>query len=198
MNINEARGFMKEYFEKLYKKLENELPILLKRPGMPEEMTVEGTKDKDGWSVWKLIPSTVTDDDIAQEEEEVIGVKFPTLLKAFLSTYHHGFDMLGRNYPDEPFEELDSAFNPQLTANNYLPFAWDEDGYFIRCIDLNADSDGDSCPVVQFDHEELLDMLYDYEENDENVPREELEELAEDIADNFEDYLNKILDGTID
>ena len=95
MNIYEARGFIKGYFEKLYKKPKEGAPILLKSPGLPDEMTAEGTKDDDGWSVRKLIPSTITD-DIAQEEE-VFGVKFPTLLKAFLSTYHHGFDMLGCN-----------------------------------------------------------------------------------------------------
>ena len=194
MNISEAKVFMKDYFEKLYKKLENDKPILLKRPDLPEEMSVEGTKDGDGWSVWKLIPSTVTDDDIASEEKR-FGVRFPNLLKAYLSTYHHAFDMLGDNYPDEPFEAPDNAFNPQLTANNYLPFAWDEEGYFIRCIDLSADSNGDCCPVVQFDHEELLDMLYDYEDNGEVVPRNELGELAERIADNFKDYLNKVFDG---
>lgn len=192
MNINEAKVFMKEYFEKLYKQLENEKPVLLKRPELPEEMTVEGTKDGDGWSVWKLIPSTVTDEDIANEEEG-FGLKFPNLLKAYLSTYHHAFDMLGDNYPDDPFEALDNAFNPQLAKNGYLPFAWDEDGFFIRCIDLNADSDGDCCPVVQFDHEELFDLLYDYEDNGENVPREELEELSEPIADSFEEYLNGFL-----
>ena len=195
MNINEAKEFMKGYFEKLYKKLEKDEPILLKLPDLPEEMTVDGTKNSDGWAVWKLIPSTVTDEDIAKEEDG-FGVKFPNLLKAFISTYHHGFDKPGRNYPDDPFEALDNAFNPQLAANNYLSFAWDEEGYFIRCIDLNADSDGDRCPVVQFDHEELFDMMYDYEDNGEVVTREELEELADRIADTFEDFLNKILEDS--
>lgn len=192
VNITEAKAFMKDYFEKLYKKLESEAPILLKRPGLPEEMTVEGTKDGDGWSVWKLVPSSVTDNDIASEEEEV-GLKFPNLLKAFIGTYHHCFDKFGSNLLDDPFKALDNAFNPQLTANNYLPFAWDKEGYFIRCIDLSADPDGDNCPVVQFDHERLFDMLYDYEDNDGAAPREELEELAEQIADSFEAYLNDFL-----
>lgn len=194
MNIDGAKKFIKEYFEKLYKQLEDKEPILLKRPDLPEEMSVEGTKDGDGWAVWRLIPSTVTDEDIAKEEEG-FGVKFPNLLKAFISTYHHAFDMLGDNYPDDPFEGLDNAFNPQLAANNYLPFGWDEDGYFIRCIDLNADSDGDNCPVVQFDHEELFDLLYDYEDNGEDVPKDELSELAEQIADSFKDYLEGFFNG---
>lgn len=194
MNVGEAREFMKDYFEKLYKKLENENPILLKRPGLPEEMTVEGTKDGDGWSVWKLVPSMVTDDDMTEKEDE-IGVKFPNLLKAFLGTYHHVFDEFGSNMPDDPFEVLDNAYNQQLTANSYLPFAWDGEGYFIRCIDLNANPDGDCCPVVQFDHEKLFDMLYEYEDNDEDVPKEELDDLAEQIADSFGDYLNDILEG---
>lgn len=196
MNTDEARGFMKDFFERLYGKLADTAPILLKLPDLPEEM-LDGAEDDEGWGVWKLIPSTVTDADIAAEEKSV-GLKFPNILKAFIGTYHHGFEPpVGRNFPDEPFETLDNAFNPHLAANGYLPFSWDAGGYYILCIDLNANEDGDRCPVVQFGHEELFDMMYDCEDKGEEIPKKRLEELAENVADSFVDFLNAVYDGSV-
>lgn len=199
MNIGEARDFMREYFEKLYKKYADIDPVLVEMPDLPEEMWADGaTPDDEGWCAWKLIPSMVTADDIAEYEEEY-GFKFPNGIKAFLGTYHHCFESpIGKNMPDDPFEALDNAFNPHLVSAMYLPFTWDKDGYFIRCIDMSADEDGDRCPVVQFDHEVLFDCQYDFEDKDEAVPREKLEELAENVADSFCDYLNGVYDGSID
>ncbi len=195
MNIDEARDFMKNYFERLYKKLSDIAPSIVSSCDLPEEMLAEGADPDEEWNVWKLIPSTVTEKNI-EEQEEAFGLKFPNSLKAFLSTYHHAFGAsIGRNMPDEPFEALDNAFNPHLAANGYLPFAWDNDGYFIRCIDLNADNDKDRCPVVEFDHERLFDMQYEYEDKGEEIPREQLESLAETVADNLCEYLNGIYDG---
>ena len=199
MDINGAKAFMKEYLEKLYKKYTDIDPVLVARPDLPEVMWADGeTPDDEEWCVWKLIPSTVTGDDIAACEKGY-GIEFPNCIKAFLGTYHHCFGSpVGENMPEEPFESLDNAYNPHLAANGYLPFTWDKDGYFIRCIDLNANDDGDSCPVVQFDHEVLFDLQYDFEDKGEEIPRERLEELADRIADNFYDYLNGVYDGSID
>ncbi len=198
MNIEEARDFMRDYFERSYKKRIDIDPEYVSMCDLPEEMLADGADPDEEWNVWKLIPSTVTDDDIA-EQEKAFGLKFPDIFKAFLSTYHHVFEApIGRNMPDAPFDSLDNAFNPHLTANGYLPFTWDKEGCFIRCIDLNADNDGARCPVVQFDHEELFDMQYEYEDNGKVIPRERLEGLAQTVADNFRDYLNGIYDGSID
>lgn len=195
MDINGAKAFMKDYFDKLYKKLSEEAPIALDMPDLPEEMLADGADPNEEWNTWKLIPSTVTDEDIAEYEQEC-GLKFPNCIRAYLQTYHHCFDIIGRNMPDDPFDSLDNAFNPHLAANEYLPFAWDEDGYFIRCIDLSAD-DEEQCPVVQFDHEELFDMQYEFEDSGTEIPREHLEGLAGRIADNFYDFLDRVYDGSI-
>lgn len=52
--------------------------------------------------------------------------------------------------------------------------------------------DEEKCPVVQFPHEELFDLQYEFEDNGKEIPREQLAELAEKIADNFYGYLNGI------
>lgn len=199
MNINEARNFMKEYFEKLYKKNCDIDPVLVKSPGLPEDMRADGTApDEDGWCMWKLVPSTVTDDDIAKLEEKY-GLKFPNTVKAFLTAYHHDFrSPIGQNRIDKPLQGFSNLFNPHLTANNYLPFASDEDGYYIICLDLNADKDGDLCPVVQFDHEVFFDLQYDHEDKGEEIPREKLEELAEDVSANFVEFLNDYFENITD
>lgn len=189
-----AREFMRDFFEKLYKKYAEDDPILLSLPDLPQEMWADGEEpDDEGWCKWKLVPSTVTDDDIDEYETEY-EFKFPACIKAFLTVYHHCFETpIGRNTTEEPFEGFDNAYNELLTANHYLPFSWDKDGYYILCLDLYADKDGDKCPVVRFDHERLFDLQYEYEDNKEELPGERLEELAEKVSDNFYDFLNKIL-----
>ncbi len=195
MTIEEARDFMKDYFERLYKKLSGIDPSIVSLCDLPEDMMAEGADPDEEYNVWKLIPSTVTDADIAKKEDE-FGIKFPNVLKAFLSTYHHAFEApIGRNMSDAPFFELDNAFDPHLAANGYLPFTWDGDGYYIRCIDLNANGDKDNCPIVEFDHEALFDMQNEYEDKGEEIPKERLAELANPVADNLRDYLNGICDA---
>ncbi len=197
MDINSAKSFMKDYFEKLYKKLSEEAPVALQMCDLPEEMLADGADPGEEWNTWKLIPSTVTDEDIAKYEADH-RLNFPNCIRAFLQTYHHCFDFIGRNMPDAPFYGLSSAFDPRLAANGYLPFSWDTEGYFIRCIDLSASGeseDKDKCPVVQFPHEELFDLQYDYEDKNEEISREQLAELAEPVAASFYEYLNSVLDN---
>lgn len=192
MDINGARAFMKDYFEKLYKKLGEEEPIILQMCDLPEDMLADGADPSEEWNTWKLIPSAVADEDIAEYEEEY-GLNFPNCVKAFFTVYHHCFgDFVGRNMSDDPLAELDNAFNPHLTASGYLPFGWDRQGYFILCVDLANMPDEENCAVVQFPHEELFDLQYEFEDNKENIPREKLAALAERVADNFYAYLDDI------
>lgn len=185
---------MKDYFEKLYEKLSTEMPIALGMCDLPEDMLADGADPDEEWNTWKLIPSTVTEEDIAKYEAQY-GLSFPNCIRAFLQTYHHCFDFIGRNMPDDPFFNLDNTFNPHLAANGYLPFSFDLEGYFIRCIDLSANEDEDKCPVVQFPHEELFDLQYDYEAKGEKIPRKQVAELAEPVAANFYEYLNDVFDN---
>lgn len=189
MNKTEYAEFMKIFFEKYYEKLWTENPICVTLPDVPEEMWAENADPNEEWKQWKLIPATITDEDIQQLEDNW-GIKFPEIMKAFLTTYFHLFEEpIGRHPIDEPFYALDNAWNPILVKAGYLPFTWDEEHYLIRCIDLaNMPNEG-NCPVCQIDHE----ILFDFDDNSE-VNREDIEANMEVISDNFVDYLNELLD----
>lgn len=75
-----------------------------------------------------------------------------------------------------------------LVKAGYLPFAWDPEGYFIRCIKLDAMPDEEECGIYQIDHE----ILFDFEEN--TVSKEEIDANMESIARNFFEYLEKMLE----
>lgn len=189
MNKTECTEFMKNFFEKYYEKLLADDPILVQRPGVPKEMWADGVNPKEEWKQWKLIPSTIADEDIQQLEENW-GIPFPDIMKAFLTTYFHSFEApIGRHTSNRPFYALHNAWNPILVKVGYLPFTWDEEHYLIRCIDLANMPNEDNCPVCQIDHE----ILFDFDENSE-VNREEIESNMEIIADNFTAYLNGLLD----
>lgn len=98
-------------------------------------MLAEGADPNEEWQRWKLIPSTVSDKEISELENQ-IGVAFPEILKIFLTTYFHLFDgPMGRHSIDEPFLAVEEAWNPILVKAGYLPFTWDEEGYFIAYLE---------------------------------------------------------------
>lgn len=189
MTETECRLFMKDFFEKYYAKLSEQSDIAVILPDVPEEMWAEDANPKEEWKKWKLIPATVSEEDIAVMESNV-GVPFPDVLKIFLTTYFHFFDdPVGRHPVNEPFCAVKNAWNPLLVRLGYLPFAWDRDGYFIRCIDLANMPDEEHCAVCQIDHE----ILFDFDE-DSGVGREEIEEKMEAVSENFIEYLKSLLD----
>lgn len=185
MTTEEQKIKVKNFFEKYYEKHE----ILTILPDVPKEMLAEGEDPNEEWQRWKLIPSTVSDKEISELENQ-IGVAFPEILKIFLTTYFHLFDgPVGRHSIDEPFLAVEEAWNPILVKAGYLPFAWDEEGYFIRCIDLANMPDEEACKICQIDHE----VLFDFDEDSE-ASREEVEAVMTDVADNFIAYLEGMLD----
>ena len=193
MTREENRAFMKDFFEKYYEKQKARSESCVAGVKIPEEMVAYDLPTGGGWKVWKLFPSTVTDEDI-QALEDLWNVKLPECLCAFLSTYHHRFDgLIGRNDIGKPFWSILNAYNPHLAANGYIPFGWDEDNYFIRCIDITNAPDDEKCPVVQIAHEVLFD-LYD-DDDEELLPKEALAPHIEKVAKNFYEYLNAILKG---
>ena len=171
MTREENIAFMKDFFEKYYEMEKSEGEVLVAGVNIPEEMVDHDLKEGSDWKVWKLVPSIVTDEDIAALEER-LNIKLPECLRAFLT--HN------------------------LAENGYFPFAWDADSYFIRCIDLTNMPDEEKCPVVQIDHEPFFDIQYDYTEKGKLVPKDEIEPLIEEVTENFYEYLNKVLEGTLD
>ena len=109
-------------------------------------------------------------------------------------TYHHMFEEpIGRNPINKPFEGLLNAFNESLAANGYLPFVWDEDHYFIRCFDLQNMPNEEKCAIVEIDHEEMFDLIYDAEENGKTLCKDDFAPHMRVIAENFYEYLNNVL-----
>lgn len=197
MNTEEIKSYIKKFFESLYEKRKNVDEVLVKIPVIEgnEPMWEEGAvPDEDEWVTWRLLPAQVSGEEIA-ELEEALGAKLPEVLRIFLTTYHHYFDGgIGRNPVEEKFEGIFNAWNPMLVRNGYLPFAWDEEGYFILCMDLEHMPDEESCPIVQIDHE----IMFDFDED--TTGRAELAGEMQPVADNFFAYLEGLLleeDGKI-
>lgn len=186
MTVEEQKLKIKDFFEKYYEK--NEILTIL--PDVPKEMLASEDDKDEEWRKWKLVPSTINDEDIEKLEKN-IGVSFPNILKIFITTYFHLFDEgIGRNPIDEPFWAIENAWNPILVKAGYLPFTWDREGYFIRCIDLANMPDEDKCKICQIDHEILFDL-----EDVEGISRKEIEAEMVFVAENLIEYLEGILHG---
>ena len=195
MTDTQARQFMKNFFEQYYQKLEQAgtgISVMLPLDESDRAMWREDADPNEEWKAWKLIPSVVTDQDV-ESLEQSIGVKLPKCLNAFLTVYHHYFDdSVGENPISAPFRAIRNAWNPLLVKHGYLPFAWDGDGFYIRCMDLANMPDEEQCGVCQIDHEVLFSM------DEETVQKEEIAQNMEYLSQNLFTYLESILnDGEL-
>ena len=188
MTLSEYKVYMREFFEKYYEKLSQD-DINIKRPlgENNREMWAEDAEPNEEWKKWKLVPADIDEKEIADFEEE-IGVKLPLSMKAFLTTYHHFFeDPRGVNSISQHFKGMRNAWNPILVKSGYLPFAWNDEHYCIRCVQLTNMPKEEACGIYQIDHE----VLFDFDE--ETVTQEEIEENMEFLSDNLLTYLDEIL-----
>lgn len=185
-------SFMRDFFERYYQKLEREgdkVALLLPLEEPNRAMWREDADPGKEWKPWKLIPSTVTDQDIEKLETD-IGAKLPRCLRAFLTVYHHYFDgPVGVNPISALFEAVRNAWNPLLVKNGYLPFTWNDDGYYIRCMDLANMPDEERCRIYQIDHEILFSM------DEDTAQKEEIDQNMEVLSQNLFTYLGRILNG---
>ena len=188
--MNKYTEEMKKFFEAYYEKMKGISTAIISHPCVPEDMWEDNQDTDEEWKVWKLIPSTVTEQMLGELEIE-IGMKFPEVFKAFLSTYFYLFDGgIGKHTSEEPFESVRNAWNPMLVKAGYLPFAWDEEGYFIRCIKVGKEQN--DLGVFQIDHE----LLFDFDE--ETVTTEEIDDAMQFMADDFMEYLDMLLQAEFD
>ena len=137
MTYDKYQEYMRNFFEQYYQKLSREeICVTLPLEEAEKEMWSDDADPNDEWKKWKLIPAMISDEEIKELEKE-IGVELPLSLKAFLTVTHHCFDYpIGRNSVAEHFEGVRKSWNPVLVRCGYLPFAWDKESYFIRCIRL--------------------------------------------------------------
>lgn len=198
MTIEENRAFMKDFFERYYDKIRSIDVVCVMGVDIPSEMLEEGADPNEEWNIWRLYPSVVKESDFSAYEEK-IGVKLPECIKAFFSVYHHRFNTaIGCNDIRNPLYNLVHSYNHHLVNSAYLPFGWDGDNYFIRCIDLSNMPDEEKCSIVEIDHELFFNMMFDFEQKGKNIPKEELLKLFRPVADNFYEYLNGVYNGTIE
>ena len=188
MTYVEYQEYMRKFFEQYYQKLsQEEICVTLPFGETEKEMWSDDANPDEEWKKWKLGPAMISDKEIRELEKE-IGVELPLSLKAFLTVTHHCFDYpIGRNSVERHFEGMRDSWNPVLVRCGYLPFAWDEEGYFIRCIRLEKMPEEEKCGIYQIDHE----VLFDFDED--TVTPEEIDQCMELISENLLTYLDEIL-----
>ena len=192
MTDMQIRQFMRDFFERYYQKLEqigNGIAVMRPLDEADKAMWRDDTNPNEEWKVWKLIPSTVTDQSI-ETLEKSIGINLPKCLNAFLTVYHHYFENpVGENPVSAPFKAVRNAWNPLLVKHGYLPFTWDADGYYIRCMDLANMPDEARCGICQIDHEILFSL------DEDTAQRAEIAQDMEYLSQNLFTYLEGILNG---
>lgn len=180
----DIRDYIKQGFETYYAKysqVTEEGFCRWMRPDVPAEMKVVDTDEE--WSTWKLVPSIVSEDHIGGMEEEY-GLTFPEWYKAFISTYHHYFDVIPEQAVDEPLDNVRHMYNPLLCRLGYLPFTWDEEYGKIWCIDLREDAGEGYGAIYEIEHEILFDL--DEERTDQAKLKESLVFLYPDFKAYFD------------
>lgn len=188
MTDMEYRQYMKNFFEQYYSKLsQNEMNIMLPLMEKDKAMWSDDADPKKEWKKWKLVPAEIEESEI-HKLEKMIGVRLPHSLKAFLTVYHHYFETpIGRNSLSRHFEGILNAWNPILVRCGYLPFTWDQEGYFIQCIRLKEMPDEEKCGIYQIDHELLFDL------DEKTVTSEEIDKNMKFVSQNLLVYLDEIL-----
>ncbi|MFO0867135.1 MAG: SMI1/KNR4 family protein [Gemmataceae bacterium] len=153
-------------------------------PRVPEEMKT-GTWEDDGWSHWQLIPSRVSEADVAAIED-MLPFSLPPLFRAILVSYF-ALDMtigefsLPEMPSDDPLSEVKAyLIRPTLWAIGYAPFAGNVEGDPV-CFDLRADAPNGDYEIVVINH----DMIVPYENW---AHRELVEPHAKRLARSFRDF----------
>ncbi|GIO88846.1 SMI1/KNR4 family protein [Paenibacillus lactis] len=180
----DIRDYIKRGFEAYYAKYSQVTEdgfCRWMRPHVPAEMKATDTDEE--WSIWKLVPSVVSEADI-RELEDGYGLTFPEWYKAFISTYHHYFDVIPEQPVDEPLDNVRDMYNPLLCRLGYLPFTWDSEYGKIWCIDVNEDAGEDFGAIYEIEHEILFDL------DEEQTDRAELKASLDYLYRDFKTYFD--------
>lgn len=137
--------------------------------GVPAAMQV-GQIDTWGWVEWRVLPSTLSEDEVTELENK-FGIHLPPLFRAYLLARFHLFDQVTSRLHDQlilmtdtpagnplaPLLQLLTAWRP-LIDSGFIPFAEWGDGWGPMCFDTERRAlDGD-CPIVWMDHEGLAQL----------------------------------------
>lgn len=154
-----ANGIRKSHSE-WSKDVAKDPPFAPEDGGVPREMW-NGEVDPEGWVEWKMIESTITENDFSELERE-FGHPIPAGVREyFLVPFFHVVDQVNNGETlfflpgmpaDNPFghfSRLVLGWRPLLEFG-YFPFAEYQDGWGPICL---KESDG---TIVWFDHEEVV------------------------------------------
>ncbi|MCV4230707.1 SMI1/KNR4 family protein [Virgibacillus sp. LDC1] len=180
----EIRNYIKQGFETYYAKysqVTEEGFCRWMRPDVPAEMKAVDTGEE--WSIWKLVPSTISEVHIGAMEQEY-GLTFPEWYKAFISTYHHYFDIIPEQAVDEPLDNVRDMYNSLLCRLGYLPFTWDSEYGKIWCIDVNEDAGDGFGAIYEIEHEICFDL------DEEQTDRAELQKSLVFLYPDFKAYFD--------
>jgi hypothetical protein len=137
--------------------------------GVPAAMQV-GQTDAYGWVEWRVLPSTLSEAEVAELENK-FGIHFPPLFRAYLLARFHLFDQLKSSRHDQlilmtdtpakkplaPLLHLMSAWRPLIDAG-FIPFAEWGDSWGPMCFDTGRRASDGDCPIVWMDHEILASV----------------------------------------
>ncbi|GED15297.1 SMI1/KNR4 family protein [Aneurinibacillus migulanus] len=202
MNMQTDKEFialcLDTYFSK-HHRVQMRLPIKTdpEDGGVPLSM-VNGEVDEEGYVEWKMLPSTVTGEEVT-EIEKSLPAPFPPLFRAYLTT-RFVLDMQVVNPPyffmfpelpaDNPFRDITftlQAWNLLLTTG-YIPFAEYQDGWGPVCFDTKQQTADGDYAIVWFDHEHLLHEL---DEEDYRL-REKVESYAQSLFPSFRVFMTEM------
>lgn len=182
----EIKKILDEYYEllKVYDKIEIQVPDFIEIPnGMFTGEVEEVSKYNITLRTWKMIPSDVTEEDIAELEKE-IGVRLPDSLRAYYTSYYHLWDFernLSRNSPVAKMDGIYNAYNKLMIKFDYLPFTWDNQYGCLFCIKF--DENNNDYGIYMIDHEEMFDF------DAETVTLQDIEKVMRFEAKDFCEYL---------
>ena len=169
--------------------------------GVPPSMQV-GEVNEEGWVEWRVLPSTLTEADVATVERD-FGVEFPPLFRAYLLARFHLLDQAKsqrydqqilmtdapENRPLVPLRGLLTAWRPLIDAG-YIRFAQWGDGWGPMCFDTQARAADGDCPVIWIDHERVIPL------GDEAARRREVvQALAQPLYGSCREFLLDVFGG---
>lgn len=182
----EIKKILDEYYEllKVYDKTEIQVLDYVEIPeGMfTGEVEIDTRYNNVEFRTWKMIPSDVTEEDIA-ELEKVIGIRLPDPLRAYYTSYYHLWDWerdLSRNSPTAKMEGIYNAYNELMIKFGYLPFTWIQDSW-ICCMKI--DENNQDCGIYWIDHECLFGF------DSETVTAHDIDKAMDFQAKDFCEYL---------
>ncbi|WP_322903781.1 SMI1/KNR4 family protein [Paenibacillus campi] len=167
--------------------------------------------EDDDWAVWKPIPSSITNAQIEQLEQEC-KLQLPLRYRAFLQACHLlDWELPNRLTADGYaggcrsfiFPTLDTAHGLSAVKRmlqewsvfhdtGYIPFAIGEDGQGIVCFDTAMLMDNGDCPIVWI----LLDTLYELPDASAQEDRRALlEKRMEPIFASFDEMMEAVFEN---